>query len=221
MYTKFMKEVVAEKRPIGDGSVALNEKCSAISLGRRIPSKKKDPGAVTILCTIKDRTFKKVLIDSGASVSLMTLFIYQRLGVGNSSDTKTNLNFADHSIKNTYRIVEDILVTIEELSFPVDFVIIDILEDKETPIILGRPFMQTSKCNFDIDHGTLTLKVFHDEITLNVHENRKLEVGKQDHYQVGMTKTDAKGQSDMPTSEKVSRRPSQLVSSPLAIRCGS
>ncbi|XP_050885497.1 uncharacterized protein LOC127091033 [Lathyrus oleraceus] len=159
MYKKFMKEVIAEKRPIGDGSVALNETCNAISPGRRISNKQKDPGAVTVPCTIKDITFKKVLIDSGVSVSLMPLSIYQRLGIGNVSDTRTNMKFADHFIKNAYGIEEDALVKIEKFSFLIDFVIIDIPEDEDTSIILGRPFMRTSRCNFDIDHDTLTLKV--------------------------------------------------------------
>ncbi|XP_050919646.1 uncharacterized protein LOC127137206 [Lathyrus oleraceus] len=104
----------------------------------------KNPGAVTVSCTIKERTFKKVLIDSGASMSLMPLSIYHRLGIENVSDTRTNLKFADHSIKNTYGIAEGVLLTIGELNFPIDFVIIDIPEDEETPIIIGRPFMRTS-----------------------------------------------------------------------------
>jgi hypothetical protein len=174
MYKIFMKEVITEKRPIEDGLVAFNEKRSEISPGRRIPSKQKDPGEVTIPCTIKDISFKKVLIDSRASVSLMPLSIYQRLGLGNVCDTRTNMKFAYHSIKNAYGIAEDILVTIEKFSFPVGFVIIDIPEDEVTPIILGRPFMRTSRCDFDIDHNTLTLKVYDDEITLNVLEILKL-----------------------------------------------
>ncbi|XP_050895392.1 uncharacterized protein LOC127102016 [Lathyrus oleraceus] len=121
MCQKFMKEVISKKRSIRDGSVTFNEKCSAISPGRRIPIKQKDPGSITVPCTIKDRTFKNVVIDSGASVSLMPLSIYQRLGIGNVSDTRTNLKFAYHSIKKAYGIVEDVLVTIEEFSFPVDF----------------------------------------------------------------------------------------------------
>ena len=168
------------------------------------------------LCTIKDRTFKKVLIDSRASVSMMSLSIYQRLGIGKVSDIGTNLKFADHSIKYAYWIAEDILMVMEEFSFHVDFVIMDIPEDEETPIILGRPFMQTSRCNFNIEHGTLTLKVYDDELTLNILENRKLVIEKENHYQVGMIRINVKGQSSMPTSEKVSKRPSQLVSPPLA-----
>lgn len=62
-----------------------------------------------------------------------------------------------------------------------------------------------------VDH-TLTLKVYDEEITLNVLENRKVEVEKENHYQVGMIKTNVKGQINMPILEKVSRRPFQLVS---------
>ncbi|XP_050878457.1 uncharacterized protein LOC127082260 [Lathyrus oleraceus] len=174
MYHKFMKEVIAKKRPIRDRSITFNERCNAISSGRRIPIKQKDHGSVTVPCTIKDRTFKKVLIDFGASVSLMPLSIYKKHGIGNVSDTRTNLKFAYHSINNAYGIAEDVLVTIEEFGFPVDFMIIDILKDEETSIILGRSFMRTSRCNFNIGHGTLTLKVYDDEITLNVLENKKL-----------------------------------------------
>ncbi|XP_050909212.1 uncharacterized protein LOC127122985 [Lathyrus oleraceus] len=130
MYTKFMEEEIVEKKPTIEEPVAWKEKCSAISLGQRIPNKQKDPGTIIVSCTIKERTFKKVLIDSGASVSLMPLSIYHRLGIQNVSDTRKNLKFADHSIKNAYGIVEDVLVTIGKLSFPVDFVIIDIPEDE-------------------------------------------------------------------------------------------
>ncbi|XP_050897072.1 uncharacterized protein LOC127103874 [Lathyrus oleraceus] len=151
MYQKFMKEVISKKRPIRDGPVTFNEKFSAISPGRRIPIKHKDPRSVTVPWTIKDKTFKKVLIDSGASVSLMPLSVYQRLGIRTVNDTRTVLKFADHSINNAYEVAEDVLVTMEQFSFPVDFVIMDILEDEKTPIILGRPFLWTSRCNFDIE----------------------------------------------------------------------
>ncbi|XP_050908740.1 uncharacterized protein LOC127122444 [Lathyrus oleraceus] len=145
MYQKFMKEVISKERPTGDGPITFNEKCSAIAPGRRISIKHKDLGSVTVPWPIKDRTFKKVLIDSGSSVSLMPLSIYQRLGIRKVSDTWTNLKFADHSTKNAYGINKDVLVTIEEFSFPVNFVIMDIPEDEETPINLGRPFLQTSR----------------------------------------------------------------------------
>ena len=44
-------------------------------------------------------------------------------------------------IETEKRVDEDVLVEIENFVFPVDFQIMDIPVDKETPIILGRPFM--------------------------------------------------------------------------------
>ncbi|XP_050896387.1 uncharacterized protein LOC127103152 [Lathyrus oleraceus] len=189
MYKKFMEEVMAEKKPTTEEPVSLKEKCSANSLGQKIPKKQKDLVTVTISCTIKERTFNKVLINSGASVSLMPLSIYHKLGINNVSGTKTNLKFAYYSRKDAYGIAEDVLVTIEDLSFPADFVILDIPEDEKTPIILARPFMQTSRCNIDMDQGTLTLKVYDKEITLNTVKNKELGVEKEHHYQVVLIRT--------------------------------
>lgn len=75
------------------------------------------------------------------------------------------LNFAYHSTNNSYGI--------EKFSFPIDFVIVDMLEDEETPLILGRPFLLTSQRKIDMVKGALNLNVYEDEITLNVLENGK------------------------------------------------
>ncbi|XP_050883473.1 uncharacterized protein LOC127086721 [Lathyrus oleraceus] len=200
---------------MGDKPITFIEKYSEVLQGRRIPIKQKDPGAVIISWNIENKNFKKVLINSGASVSLMSMSIYQKLGIGKVSNTGTNLKFADPCIKHAYGIVEDILVTIEEFSFPVDFVIMDMPENKETPIILGRPFLLTSQCNINVEKCILTIKAYDDKITLDVLENRKHEGEKGNHYQVGMIKTCVKISSQRPPQEKVSRKTSQMVSSPL------
>ncbi|XP_050887142.1 uncharacterized protein LOC127092332 [Lathyrus oleraceus] len=80
----------------------------------KIPVKKKDRGSVTIPCTIGDRKFKKALIDVGASVSLMPLSIYKKLGIGSVQDTQMTLQFADRSVRQPYGIVEDVLVKIDK-----------------------------------------------------------------------------------------------------------
>jgi hypothetical protein len=42
-------------------------------------------------------------------------------------------------------IVEDVLVKIDKFVFPVDFVILEMPEDEEIPLILGRPFLETRR----------------------------------------------------------------------------
>lgn len=90
MYQKFIKDIISKIRTLGDELVAFTEKCTAVSQGRKIPIKK-NIGPVPIPCIIEYMTFKKVLIDSRASVSLILFFIYQNLGIGKVSDTKMSL----------------------------------------------------------------------------------------------------------------------------------
>lgn len=89
----------------------------------------------TISYPIEDRTFKKVLIDLRASVSLMSLSIYPKLVIRKFNDRRMNLKFAYHSIKHAYGIAVDVLIKIEKFSFLVDIVIVDMSEDEEILLI--------------------------------------------------------------------------------------
>ncbi|XP_050889668.1 uncharacterized protein LOC127094955 [Lathyrus oleraceus] len=82
IYAKFMKDNTSKKRSTNVDPVILTETCSVILQGMKIHVKKKDRGSVTIPCCIGDRKFKKAIIDLGASVSLMPLPIYKKLGLG-------------------------------------------------------------------------------------------------------------------------------------------
>ena len=50
---------------------------------------------------------------------------------------------ADRSIGFPKGILEDVLVKIDKFIFSIDFVVLDMEEDREVPIILGRPFLAT------------------------------------------------------------------------------
>ncbi|XP_058762884.1 uncharacterized protein LOC131636270 [Vicia villosa] len=185
-YAKFMKDIILKKRTIDRDPIILTETCSAILQSMKIPVKKKDQGSVTIPSTFGDRSFKKALIDLGASVSLMSLSIYKRLGIGKVQDTRMTLQFADHSVKRPYGIVEDVLVKIDKFVFPMDFVILEMPEDEEIPIILGRPFLETGRCLIDIEEGTMTLKVYDEELKIDVRNTMKYkdDVATSQHIEV-------------------------------------
>ncbi|KAL5577508.1 hypothetical protein UlMin_019207 [Ulmus minor] len=91
-YAKFLKEVLSKKRRLeGNEKVMLTEECSAI-LQRKLPQKLKDPGSFTIPCTIGDFEFDKVLCDLGASINLMPLSIFRKLGLGEVKPTRLLCN---------------------------------------------------------------------------------------------------------------------------------
>ncbi|XP_073221514.1 uncharacterized protein [Cicer arietinum] len=166
-YAKFMKDILSKKRKIGGETVMLTEECSAI-LQRKLPPKLKDPESFSIPCAIGNRTFGKALCDLGASVSLMPLSIYKKLGIGKVKDTQLMLQFADRSMKHPYGVVEDVLVKVDKFIFPVDFVVLDMEEDNDIPLILGRPFLATGRAMIDVADGTLTLKVNEEIVTFNI-----------------------------------------------------
>jgi len=46
--------------------------------------------------------------------------------------------------------VEDVLVKVDKFIFLVDFIILDMIEDLEVSLILGRPFLATGKALIDV-----------------------------------------------------------------------
>ena len=56
-------------------------------------------------------------------------------------------------------ILEDVLIKVGKFIFPVDFMVIDVEEDKQVPLLLGRLFLATGAALIDIKKGELTLRM--------------------------------------------------------------
>ncbi|KAL3524648.1 hypothetical protein ACH5RR_013020 [Cinchona calisaya] len=68
----------------------------------------------------------------------MSKAIYDNLGITNAKPTNITLQLVDLSEIKPYVLLKDMLVQEEKLVFPVDFLVLDIGEDNEIPLILGR-----------------------------------------------------------------------------------
>ena len=90
-------------------------------------------------CTIGNSFFDKVLCDLGASINLMPLSVYRKLGLGEMKQITISLQLADRSIKYPRGIIKDVLVKVDKFIFLANFVVLDMEEDQEVPLILGRP----------------------------------------------------------------------------------
>ena len=77
----------------------LTEECSAI-LNRKLPQKLKDLGNFTIPCTIGISIFERAFYDLGASINLMPLSIFRRLGLGEARLTTVTLQLVNMSLKH-------------------------------------------------------------------------------------------------------------------------
>ncbi|XP_010247584.1 PREDICTED: uncharacterized protein LOC104590568 [Nelumbo nucifera] len=172
-YTKFLKEILANKGKLGDvATVAMNEECSPILLNK-LPQKLKDPGSFTIPCTIGSLKINKALCDLGANINLMSYSVFKKLGLGEPQPTRVALQLPDRSIKHPRGIIEDVLVKVDKFIFPVDFIVLDMEEDVDVPLILGRPFLATGKATVDVQQGQLSLKIQDEEVIFKMSDAMK------------------------------------------------
>ncbi|CAJ2677728.1 unnamed protein product [Trifolium pratense] len=172
-YAKFMKEILTKKRRYNDDEVIqLDASCSAI-IQRTLPTKEKDPGRVTLPVTIGNVNVGKALIDLGSSINLIPLSVIKRVGGLDITRTRMTLQLADKSITHPSGMAEDVLVKVDKFMFPIDFVVMDIEEDDDVPLILGRPFMKTARMMIDIDDGVMKVRVQDEEVSFNLWEAMK------------------------------------------------
>ncbi|CAL1379672.1 unnamed protein product [Linum trigynum] len=104
-YAKFMKDLLTNKKKLGDlSTVMFSEECSAI-LQNKLPEKRKDPGSFTIPLTIGSMHVGKSLADLGASINVMPYKLYKKLDLGELSPTRMSIQLADRSIVHPRGII--------------------------------------------------------------------------------------------------------------------
>jgi len=130
-----------------------------------------DPGVPTIPCSIKRNYVKTALCDLGAGVSVMPLSLYCRLDLNKLTPAEISLQMADKSTTIPVGICEDVPVLVANVTILTDFVILDIPEDDNMSIILGRPFLNTAGAIIDCTKGNVTFHVNGNEHTVNFRGN--------------------------------------------------
>ncbi|XP_047961851.1 uncharacterized protein LOC125206652 [Salvia hispanica] len=172
-YAKFLKDVLSKKKKWNDyETVNISENCSAI-IQKKLPAKLKDPGSFNISCVIGNDRQTKALCDLGASINLMPLSFFRKMKIDTLKPTTITLQMADRSVTYPKGIVEDVLVKVHDFIFPVDFVVLDMEEDMNVPLILGRPFLATGKALIDIAKGELTLRMGSKRHILSIYNAMK------------------------------------------------
>ncbi|XP_015074308.1 uncharacterized protein LOC107018356 [Solanum pennellii] len=124
----FMKHIVTKKRSVSFEDDKKLQHRSAIAIVSLV-KKKNNHGSFTIPCTIELLYFDKALCDLGASINLIPLSIYKKLGLGD----------------------DDVPIKVESYIFLANFVIIRCEDHFEVPIILGRSFLSTGHALVDME----------------------------------------------------------------------
>ncbi|XP_052626812.1 uncharacterized protein LOC128133420 [Lactuca sativa] len=133
-------------------NVVLNENCSIVMLNK-LPMKMGDPGSLTLPCQFGNLATSHALADSGASVNLMPYSFYSKLNIPEPTPIHMAIHLANKMV-----------------TFPR---VLDIEEDNQVPIILGKPFFSTARALVDIRESKLTIRAGEDAITFGVDKAMK------------------------------------------------
>jgi hypothetical protein len=91
---------------------------------------------------------------------------------GELKPTRISLQLADQSVKLPIRIVKDMPIQIDKYFIPKDFVIVGMEEDTQTPLLLGRPFLNTARAIF-FHNEMIFFKISEEKITFHVNRVMK------------------------------------------------
>ena len=171
-YAKFLKDLCTVKRKLGVNKEAFMTEQSTSLIRNNLPPKYKDPGSPTISIIVGNSKLGHALVDLGASVNLLPYSVYVDPGLGELEPTNITLQLADRSVKVPRGIVKDVLVQVDKFYFPVDFVLLDtqpvVIQGTQFPVILGRPFLETSNAIIHCRGGLMTLSFGNMTINLNI-----------------------------------------------------
>ncbi|GJR22313.1 reverse transcriptase domain-containing protein [Tanacetum coccineum] len=112
----------------------MNANCSAVIL-KKLPEKLGDPGRFLIPCNFREFDNYLALADLGASINLMPLSIWKKLGL---PDLTSRIILTDSGRFCVSKIQP--------------FVVVDFECNYQVPLILGRPFLRTARVLIDV-HG--------------------------------------------------------------------
>nr|GEW61299.1 reverse transcriptase domain-containing protein [Tanacetum cinerariifolium] len=109
-------------------NTSLNENCLAVFL-KKLPEKLRDLRKFLIPCGFSELKCK-ALADLGASINLMPLSVWKKLGLPELILTRMTLELANRAICTPTEIARDVFVLVGKFT----------LSDPKVPLILGRPF---------------------------------------------------------------------------------
>nr|GEX19940.1 hypothetical protein [Tanacetum cinerariifolium] len=118
--------------------------------------------------TLMDQNSCKALTYLGASINLMPLSIWKKLGLPELISTRMTLELANRAICTPAGIARDVFVLVGKFTFPGDFVIVDYESNPRVPLILGRPFLRTAHTLIDVHGEEMIFRDGDERLTLNM-----------------------------------------------------
>ena len=103
----------------------------------------------------------------------MPLSVVKELSLGELTPTTMTLQMVNRTMSQPNGVLEDVLIKVGKFIFPMDFVVMDMEEETQVPLLLGRPFLATRAALIDVKKGELTLGVGDEAVHFNLNQSLK------------------------------------------------
>jgi hypothetical protein len=124
-----------------------------------MPAKRGDPGRPVISITLGTYTVKNAFCDFGSSVNIMPKAIYRKINGSPLLYTTMFLQLADLSRCYPEGILDDLCLGVGRSYVAADFVVVETGGCENAPIILGRPFLATTKAIIYADAAKIVFTI--------------------------------------------------------------
>ncbi|GJW95747.1 reverse transcriptase domain-containing protein [Tanacetum coccineum] len=181
-YGKFLTELVSNKHKLEQiSSTFLSDESSAM-IQNKVPPKLRDPRSFLIPCNFSKAFSCNALADLGANINLISYSLYAKFSLETLKPTKISVRLADISFQHPIRIAKNMLVKVGKFIFPMDFIILEIEEDRKVPLILGRPFLHTADAVIRVKQKQLNLGVSTERMTFHIDSVMKRSYSNDDTF---------------------------------------
>jgi hypothetical protein len=89
----------------------------------------------------------------------MSKVTYDKILGGPLSTAQFQLQMVDQSLQNLEGVAKDILMKIRDTYIPTDFIVLDMGHNKKNPLLLGRPFLNTTNAVLDVWSGHVSFHI--------------------------------------------------------------
>ncbi|GJR49530.1 ribonuclease H-like domain-containing protein [Tanacetum coccineum] len=140
-YKKILDGICLDKRKL-DG-INKEEEEAIIKIKGEALIEKDDPGAFVIPIRIEGKINLNALVDTGSDIIVIPYRIYKELGRKEVQNVKKGISMLNHSKAEPMGLLSNVLCQVGVTTIIAKFLVLDMLIDRDTPIIVGREFLHT------------------------------------------------------------------------------
>ncbi|GJZ21649.1 retrotransposon ORF1 [Tanacetum coccineum] len=145
-YKKILDDVWKDKVEL-DGKIVKEDEEAVKRIKGEALKEKDDPGEFIFPIRLEGQVNENALVDTGSDINTMPYRIYEQLGRENMKKVDRGITMINHTQAEAMGILTNVLCQVGVTTLIAKFLILDILIDRDSPIVID--FMRNAKSDSD------------------------------------------------------------------------